>query len=64
MHGRGNLLNSTVKDVEYQTVCQALQMCRGNISAAAKELGMSRQNLQYRIRRYQIDVKKFQHEQL
>ena len=39
-------------------------MCRGNISAAAKELGMSRQNLQYRIRRYQIDVKKFQHEQL
>ena len=64
MHGRENLLNSTVKDVEYQTVCQALQTCRGNISAAAKELGMSRQNLQYRIRRYQIDVKKFQHEQL
>ncbi|WP_273481466.1 helix-turn-helix domain-containing protein [Dysosmobacter welbionis] len=31
---------------------------RHNISAAARSLHMSRQNLQYRIKRYQIDLKK------
>jgi arginine utilization regulatory protein len=30
---------------------------RGNITRAAKALDMSRQNLQYRIKRYQIDIR-------
>ena len=56
MSDRENALNYAVKGVEYQTVCKALLDSGGNISAAAKLLGMSRQNLQYRIRRYRIDI--------
>ena len=56
MSDRENALNHAVKGVEYQTVCKALLDSGGNISAAAKLLGMSRQNLQYRIRRYRIDI--------
>lgn len=51
-------LNRAVKDMEYQAVCRALRESGGNISAAAKTLNMSRQNLQYRIKRYQIDLAK------
>ena len=51
-------LSSAVQDMEYHAVCQALRASGGNISAAAKSLHMSRQNLQYRIKRYQIDLKK------
>ena len=56
MGNRENALNHAVKGAEYQTVCKALLDSGGNISAAAKLLGMSRQNLQYRIRRYRIDI--------
>lgn len=56
MSDRENALSHAVKGVEYQTVCKALLDSGGNISAAAKLLGMSRQNLQYRIRRYRIDI--------
>lgn len=56
MGDRENALNHAVKGAEYQTVCKALLDSGGNISAAAKLLGMSRQNLQYRIRRYRIDI--------
>ena len=49
-------LNKTIKDMEYQSVCQALRDSGGNISEAARSLQMSRQNLQYRIKRYKIDV--------
>lgn len=46
----------TLRDVERAAVEQALRQHRGNISAAARQLGMSRQNLQYRIRRDGIDL--------
>ena len=52
-------LSSAMQDMEYHTVCQALRASGGNISAAARSLHMSRQNLQYRIKRYQIDLKAF-----
>ena len=56
-HGRvprsqGN--RRTLREVEQAAIEQALRLNRGNISAAARQLGMSRQNLQYRIRRDRI----------
>lgn len=41
--------------MERQAVEDALRQTGGNISRAARLLGLSRQNLQYRIRRYGID---------
>lgn len=56
--GAESPLGWAVKDMEYQAVCQALRNSGGNISAAAKALSMSRQNLQYRIKRDHIDLQK------
>lgn len=41
---------------EYDSICKALIESGGNISRAARNLNLSRQNLQYRIKRCQIDV--------
>ena len=49
-------LNSRMRSVERETICKALRACGGNVTRAAQVLKMSRQNLQYRIKRYQIDV--------
>jgi arginine utilization regulatory protein len=49
-------LNRQVRDTERETICKALRICGGNITRAASLLKMSRQNLQYRIKRHQIDV--------
>lgn len=49
-------LPQTIHDIERSRVCDALRHSGGNISAAARLLQMSRQNLQYRIKRYAIDV--------
>ncbi len=49
-------LGSTIKGIERQTICRVLWENGGNISKSARVLQMSRQNLQYRIKRYQIDV--------
>lgn len=51
-----NPLNNTIRDLERRTICRVLRESGGNISEAARILKMSRQNLQYRIRRYQIDI--------
>ena len=48
-------LGSMLRGMERQGVENALRQTGGNISQAAKLLGLSRQNLQYRIRRYQLD---------
>lgn len=53
----GTSLNSTMKDVERNAVCRILKENRGNISESARVLKMSRQSLQYRIRKYGINVK-------
>ena len=41
----------TLREVERAAIEQALRVTGGNVSAAARQLGMSRQNLQYRMRR-------------
>ena len=48
-------LGSVLRGMERQAVEDALRQTGGNISRAARLLGLSRQNLQYRIRRYGID---------
>lgn len=49
-------LNTSIRDAACQAVCRALRESGGNISEAARALNMSRQNLQYRIKRYQINI--------
>ena len=49
-------LNQKMQEIERETICKALCACGGNISRTAAVLNMSRQNLQYRIKRFQIDV--------
>ncbi|MDD2414821.1 MAG: sigma 54-interacting transcriptional regulator [Eubacteriaceae bacterium] len=52
-------LNSKLKNMERNTLCEILAQNNGNISKSAKQLQMSRQNLQYRIKRFQIDIDAF-----
>lgn len=49
-------LEGTMQDIERRTICKALRASGGNISEAARNLNMSRQNLQYRIKRHKIDI--------
>jgi len=49
-------LNNRIHDMEYESICDALRQSRGNISEAARMLHLSRQNLQYRIKKYKIDI--------
>ena len=51
-------LASTMEDMEYNTICRVLKETGGNISESARMLQMSRQKLQYRIKRHRIDVQK------
>lgn len=51
-------LASIMKDMEYNTICRVLKETGGNISESARILQMSRQKLQYRIKRHRIDVQK------
>ncbi|MCC6323045.1 MAG: sigma-54-dependent Fis family transcriptional regulator [Phycisphaerales bacterium] len=43
------------EDVEKELVIQALRHTQGNVSRAAKLIGMQRSSLRYRIERYQLD---------
>lgn len=47
-------LNDILTNIEKTTIEQALIHCRYNVTKAAERLGLSRQNLQYRIRKLQI----------
>ena len=49
-------LNGHIQNIEHDMICKALRACGGNVTKAASLLKMSRQNLQYRIKRYQIDI--------
>ena len=53
--GTGDSLNHTMKDVERNTICRILRETNGNVSESARILKMSRQSLQYRIRKYRIN---------
>lgn len=52
-------LQERLQNVERQTLCKVLAENKGNISRSARILHMSRQNLQYRIKRYGINVEDF-----
>ncbi|WP_026975597.1 sigma-54 interaction domain-containing protein [Alicyclobacillus contaminans] len=50
--GATNSLDAQLEQYERAYLEQVLHRHRGNVSAAARELGMSRQNLQYRLRKF------------
>lgn len=52
----GASLDNTIKGIERSTIVKVLREHNGNISESARVLKMSRQNLQYRIKRYKIDI--------
>ncbi len=47
-------LNQSLQSLELQIMEAALKRCDNNISAAAKQMGISRQNLQYRMKKHGI----------
>lgn len=49
-------LNNRIQNMERETICQVLRQTNGNVTQAARILKMPRQNLHYRLKRYQIDV--------
>ncbi len=51
----GGMLESVLADVERGLLTSALQKNHGNISRAARQLGISRQNLQHRMKRSGLD---------
>src|SRR5438309_1779677 len=42
--------------VERETIAQVMRECRGNKSKAAKRLGLSRSQLYFRLRKYELDA--------
>ncbi|WP_407306959.1 sigma-54 interaction domain-containing protein [Desulfosporosinus sp. SB140] len=52
-------LSPSLLDTETSIVTDALKKHRGNLSRAAKELGILRQSLQYRIKKLGIDPEQF-----
>lgn len=50
----GHPLTKALKEAEKTEIIKTLSATEGNISRCARVLGMSRQNLQYKIRKYQI----------
>lgn len=49
-------LEDTLENVEMNLIQMALKKTRGNISAAARELKISRQSLQYKIKKYNLTI--------
>ena len=56
---RDKKLELLLTSVEANLITETLQKPRGNISRAAKDLGVSRQNLQHRLKRLVIDPENF-----
>ena len=53
-------LSDTMQDVERSTICRILKENGGNVSESARVLNMSRQSLQYRLRKYNINIRDLQ----
>jgi arginine utilization regulatory protein len=52
-------LSPSLLDTEHTLVIDALRKHGGNLSRAAKDLGILRQSLQYRVRKFGIDLEQF-----
>ena len=50
----GSNLNSLLQEFEKQVIWEGLVRNKGNITQTALELGLARQNLQYRIKKLKI----------
>lgn len=51
-------LVNTMESIESSIIAKALQECDGNVSQAAERLDITRQGLQYKIKKYGLDKKK------
>lgn len=49
-------LQEQMEDIESEIIRETLRRCCGNVTQAAKKLGLQRQSLQYRIRKYGIYI--------
>ena len=49
-------LENIMNNMECRMLCKALKENNGNISKTARALGMSRQNIQYRIKKNNINI--------
>lgn len=49
-------LENIMNNMENRLICKTLRENNGNISKTARALGMSRQNIQYRIKKNHIDI--------
>lgn len=52
-------LNQKLESVEMEMIMEALKLSNGNISEAAKDLGLTERIMGLRIKKYNINVKKF-----
>jgi len=50
-------INSTLEEIEKDIIENALDLCNGNISRTASQLGIKRQTLQHKLKRLNIKVK-------
>ena len=57
-HERSNL-ESKIESIEYEFLVEALKKYQGNMTDAAKELGMTRRILGLRMKKYRLDYKNF-----
>jgi arginine utilization regulatory protein len=51
---KGNLLSSELRQAEKRSVAEALRLSRGNIAEAARSLGLSRQNMHYKVKKHKL----------
>lgn len=58
MSSSGGLSLRSLKDLEYRTLVKALEQSQGNISKAAKVLGIGRDTVYRRLRKFGIGLKK------
>ena len=50
-----HLVRTSTEAIERKAVMAMLELCRGNRTAAAKRLGLSRQSLHAKLRKYELD---------
>jgi len=55
----GKSLVETQSAREEELICQALRECLGNVSRASQDLGISRQLLHYKMKKYGLERKTF-----
>ena len=52
-----HLVSASTEAIERKTIIAVLDLCKGNITNAAKRLGLSRQSLHSKLKKYMLEVK-------